>query len=316
MGAAKTIYQILQAILFKSDNFHSTVDLGGNLFFKIWERPGKWCSDDEINQIIKDVHFIAKEGQQGKDIPEYGVLEGNKEDLRNRVLTIAYEKKSKRPIGFAAQVYFDIEIGDSEITVLHIGLVYVIPEYQKKSLTRILSILPSILLLLKNGFRPLWISNVSQVPVAIGIVGSNYQNVFPNPLKKTKQTLLHRSIGIEILKYHRKAFGTGEDAIYDPDKQIIYNSYTGGSENLKKTFEECPKYRNEVVNSYCKDNLNYERGDDVLQLGLLSQQVIQNFLKGKVADISFIHSILFFGATSIFIFILPVLRWLTRKKPI
>ena len=313
MGVFRSIHNIVYAISFRAEKFYCETDLGGGVLFKIWERPGEWCSDGELENILKDVQVIADEAQSGKHIPQYGVLTGNREDLKNRFITIGYDKKLKKPIAFSAQIYLDVPVGVSIIEVLHMGLVYVSPGSQKKSILGLLYILPNIILLIKRGFRPIWASNVSQVPAIIGVVADYYEQVYPDPIHTGKQSILHRSLGNGIMKFHRKAFGVGEDAVYDASKQIISNAYTGGSDNLKKTFEQCPKYRIEKVNFFCKESLNYERGDDVLQLGILSGSLITNFFQKRIAGISGIYSLLFISITAVFTLLLPVLRWLTRK---
>ena len=266
-----------------------------------------------VGLLLKDIYEVAISGQGEKDIPDYGVLKGDKEDLKNRVITIGYNKKTGRPVGFAAQIFLDIPLGLNVIEVLHLGLVYVSKDHQKKSLLGLLYILPNILLLLKRGFRPLWISSVSQVPSVIGVVADYYDGVYPNPIHNSKQTLMQRSLGAGIMKYYRNAFGTGEDAIYEAQKQIIYNSYTGGSDNLKKSFETSPKYRNEKINIFCKENLDYERGDDILQIGTLSGKLIHNFFTKRVAEISRIQWFIYIVIAGIFAILLPILKWLTRK---
>lgn len=313
MKILRSIYSIVFSIFFRPEKFFCKLDLGGDLQFKIWECPSEWCSNSELEIIYNDLHLIATESQQGKDTPDYGVLKAEKDDLKNRIITIGYDRKSKKPVGFSAQIYLNVPVGMSIIQVLHLGLVYVTPTYQKKSLLGLLYILPNILLLMKRGFRPLWTSNVSQVPSVIGVVADYYQNVFPNPIYQTRQTLLHKSLGRGIMKYYRKAFGTGEDAVYDPEKQIIYNSYTGGSDNLKKKFDECPKYRDNKVNIFCEEHLNYIRGDDFLQLGLLSSSLISNFFNKKIAGVSRIQMFFYLIITAFITTLLPVLRWLTRK---
>ena len=313
MSILRTIYNIHHSIFFRPEKFYCQVDLGGEMYFKIWERPGKWMNEEKLNQLIKDIHEVTASGQGEKDIPNYGVLKGEKEDFKSRVITIGYDKKTGKPIGFAAQIFLDVPLGLNVIDVLHLGLVYVAKEYQKKSVLGLLYILPNILLLLKRGFRPLWVSNVSQVPSIIGVVADYYDGVYPDPIHDTKQTLMQRSLSVGIMKSHRNAFGTGEEATYDAEKQIIYTSYTGGSDNLKKSFEECPKYRDEKVNDFCKKNLNYNRGDDFLQIGTLSGKLIHNFFSKRVSGVSRVQWFFYLVIAGIFITTLPILKWLTRK---
>jgi hypothetical protein len=313
MAVIKALYNITYSTFFRPDRFYCQIELGKGLIFKVWERPGRWLTEEKLTKLINDIHAVAIAGQGPKDVPAYGVLKGEKEDLKNRVITIGYEKKSGRPVGFAAQILLDVPLGLKMIEVLHLGLVYIAKDYQKKWILSLLYILPNILLLIKHGFRPIWISNVSQIPSVIGVVSDYYHSVYPDPIHDTRQSLMQRSLSEGIVKYHRSAFGTGDDATYDSDKQIIINSYTGGSDNLKKTFEECPKYRNEIVNLFCQDNLNYERGDDFLQIGTLSGELIHNFFAKRVSGVTRVQWLLYLIVAGIFITLLPILKWLTRK---
>lgn len=314
MSIPKTIYNIFYSTFFAPDKFYCQVDLGRSIRFKVWERPGRWMDKEKLKQIVKDIHTVAIAGQGKEEIPDYGVLKGELEDLKNRVITIGYDRQTGRPVGFAAQIFLDVPLGLNVIEVLHLGLVYVAKDYQGKSVLGLLYILPNILLLLKHGFRSLWISNVSQVPSVIGVVSDYYENVYPDPIHNTKQTLMQKSLSGGIMRSYRGAFGTGEDATYDTMKQIIYNSYTGGSDNLKKSFEECPKYRNEIVNDFCKENLDYKRGDDFLQIGILSGKLINNFFTKRLASVSRKQWLLYLFIAGLFAALLPTLKWLTRKN--
>jgi hypothetical protein len=310
----KSIMSILNGVFFSPDYFYCELSVGDGISFKIWERPGLWASSEELNKISKEIYEVSVSGQNGKNIPEYGVLSGDIEDLKNRVITIGYDNKTGKPIGYAAQIYFDLTLGMNEVVVLHLGLVFVSKSFQKKAILSLLYVLPNILLLLKRGFRPLWISSVTQVPAIVGVVGDYYENVYPNPLSNNEQSVMHKSIGRAIMKDYRKSFGTGEDAVYDEEKQLILNSYTGGSDNLKKSFDETPKYRKEIINDYCKKFLDYNRGDDILQIGILSSSLIHRFFTNKLQGISYIRYGLYLSIVAIFLTFLPVLRWLTRKQ--
>jgi hypothetical protein len=276
MQIIKNILRILYALFFRRNKFYCKIELRETVF-KIWIKPSKWLTDNDLQQIVDDIQTVTMAGQGEKDVPNYGVLEGDKQDLSNRLITIAYDKETQKPIGFAAQIFLQVPVKTTIVEVLHLGLVFIDKAFQKKAVVGWLYILPNLLLLVKRGFRPIWISNVSQVPCVVGIVAQHYGKVYPNPMDNTPQTEMHKLIFLGIMKHYRSAFGTGEEATYDAEKQIIFDSYTGGSDNLKKTFEEAPKYRNEVVNAYCQANLDYNRGDDIVQIGRLSRHLIHYF---------------------------------------
>ena len=144
IGILKGLYSVLHGVFFSPERFYCELSIGGGVTFKIWERPGSWASMKELKQIAKDIHEVSVAGQDGKDIPEYGVLSGEIEDLKNRVITIGYDKKSGRPVGYAAQIYLDLTLGLNEVEVLHLGLVFVAKNFQKKAMLSLLYLLPNI----------------------------------------------------------------------------------------------------------------------------------------------------------------------------
>jgi hypothetical protein len=278
MTLIKNMASIFYALLFRRNKFYCQIELKETVF-KIWIKPSKWLTDNDLQMIVDDIQAVTIAGQGEKEVPNYGVLTGQKTDLDNRIITMAYDKKTHKPIGFAAQIFLQVPVKTVIVDVLHLGLVFVDKAFQKKSVVGWLYILPNLLLLAQRGFRPIWVSNVSQVPCVIGVVAQHYGQVYPNPMADTPQTEMHKLIFEGIMQHHRSAFGTGEDATYDSKKQIIFDSYTGGSDNLKKTFAESAKYRDEVVNAFCATNLDYNRGDDFVQIGRLSRHLIHVFCK-------------------------------------
>ena len=59
------------------------------------------------------------------------------------------------------------------------------------------------------------------------------------------------------MRRHRRVFGVGEDAGFDEARFVITNAYTGGSDNLKKSFDVAPKHRDEAYNDFCREQLDY-----------------------------------------------------------
>lgn len=292
-----------------SDGFMCTLPLSKKTYFKLYERPGNWCSEEELTKITQDLRRIAQEGQKGNPIPEYGVLKGDRKDLSQRVISIAYDKKTGDPLGFSAQIYLPLKFKSFSETVLHLGLIYISPQAQGKNISYLLAVLPNILILLKSGLRPIWVSNVSQVPAVVGLVDKNYSHSYPSSNPEAKQTFMHKKLSQLIMQKHRAAFGVGDDAEFIEDKQIITNAYTGGSDNMKKSFAEATKHKDAQVNALCEKSLNYDRGDDFLQLAILSPQSIIDLFKNKKSKQSRGQIAFTLAAFACFIAILPVIRW-------
>jgi hypothetical protein len=117
-----------------------------------------------------------------------------------------------------------------------------------------------------------------------------------------------------IMKTHRHVFGVGEDATFDEARQVIQNAYTGGSDNLKKTFDDAPKHRDPRINELCRTRLDYQRGDDFLQLGRCNVRAILRFFQQKLPKNSAVQ--ILSTATSLLIggLLVPVVRWLMATE--
>jgi len=72
-------------------------------------------------------------------------------------------------------------------------------------------------------------------------------------------------------------------------------------------------YRDEKVNHFCKEHLDYNRGDDFVQIGTLSGKIIHNFFSKRVSGVSRMQWSLYLLVAGVFITFLPILKWLTRK---
>ena len=60
------------------------------------------------------------------------------------------------------------------------------------------------------------------------------------------------------------------------------DAYTGGSDALKKSFEVAPKHRDEQYNAFCARELDYARGDDLLQIGRIDLTAARRYLLSEV----------------------------------
>lgn len=174
----------LAALLLRQERFATSFTIpssDGGLLVELWDRPGRWVDDATLSRLVTSMRAVALAGQRGKPVPMYGALLGDREDLSRRCLTLVSLKATGEPIGFCALAYFDIPVGARVLSVVHLGLLYVAPDHQHRHLSNVLYGASTLLLLMKNGLRPFWISNVSQVPAAIGLTARHYDDVYPRP---------------------------------------------------------------------------------------------------------------------------------------
>lgn len=242
---------------------------------RIVERPGLWMSESGLKELLGELRSVV-ERCLGKASLEYGILSGAKSRLDNAIISLLYEKGSHRPIAFNAMSILDLDVRGEPIRAMHMGLAMIDPSFRRQGLSWVLYGLTCALLLIRNHLRPFWISNVTQIPSVVGHVAESLANVFPTPDPKEKRTSTHLAIARQIMHHHRAVFGVGDEAGFDEEKFIITNAYTGGSDNLRKSLADVPKHRDEDFNAMCRNQLDYDRGDDFLQIGQFNLRVARD----------------------------------------
>jgi hypothetical protein len=289
--------------------------VGRGLTLRIVERPGLSLAPDACASLCADLRQVASSVLPAKEL-EYGVLGGERERLDNTVVTLVTDRRSRKPVAFNALALMDVTIAGRRTEILHLGLVMVDPNLRGKGLSDLLYGLTCVLLFLQRQGRPVFISNVTQVPAVFGMVAETFDRVFPVPGRENDPTFLHASLARQVMAHHRHVFGVGQEAEFDADRSVIKNSYTGGSDNLKKTFAEAPKHRKAIYNELCARELDYERGDDFLQIGQLNMEAAARYLS-KIARPGSAPWLA--GRVAIFAVqsaILPVVHWFDDGLPL
>jgi GNAT superfamily N-acetyltransferase len=286
---------------------------GDSLSVRIVERPGRWMSPDDTAKLIGQVRSVTRSVLGGQDL-DYGVFGGERQTLERAVITLLAERSGGKPIGFNTLSLLRVPLRGREVDIIHLGLAMVDPAYRGRGLSAILYGLTCMLIFFRNQFRPIWITNVSQVPSVIGLVTETFSNVFPSPDPRKHRSYDHLVIAREMMRSHRKVFGVGDDAAFDEQRFVITNAYTGGSDNLKKSFAEAQHHRIEAYNQMCQRELDYEMGDDFLQVGQIDLATARNFLLRDLPH-AWLKSLAY---PLVFLLVghslLPVLHWLSPSR--
>jgi len=258
-----------------------TMGVGRGLRLRIVERPGLSLPARELDALSADLRRVAQAVLPGGDLT-YGVLGGDRERLENAVITVVYDSRTKAPVAFNALTLMDVSLSGRPVEMLHLGLVMVDPALRGRGLSDLLYGLTCVLLFLRRQGRPVRLSNVTQVPAVFGMVAETFDQVFPTPERARDPSFAHRTLARQIMARHRHVFGVGAEAVYDEDRSIILDAYTGGSDDLKKTFDAAPKHRKDAYNALCARELDYGRGDDFLQTGQINMEAAARYLS-KIA---------------------------------
>ena len=282
--------------------------IGRGLRLRIVERPGLCLDAAGQAALLADMAHVARSalpaGQLG-----YGVLSGDADRLRHAVVTIIQDRASGAPVAFNALSVMQLSLAGQKVDVLHLGLVMVDPAARGRGLSEILYGLTCVLLFLRRQCRPILLSSVSQVPAVVGMVAETFQGVFPTPDRRAEPDFAHRILARQIMRQHRHVFGVGPEAEFDERRSLILNAYTGGSDDLKKTFDDSPKHRLAAYNAYCAETLDYARGDDVLQIGRINIDAARRYLSRIARPQSapwLAGQLVLFAVQSA---IMPVLHW-------
>ncbi len=284
------------------------------LVTRIVEAPGLSLSEAELDELVSQLRVVA-----AKTLPKesltYGIFSGERERLSRAIVTLISEEATGRPIAFNALSVMKVELDGEPVEVTHLGLVMVDPDERGQGLSWVLYGLTALVLFARDGLRPKWISNVTQVPSVVGMVSQTFSDVFPSPHPDSRQSFAHLQLARGIMSRHRAVFGVGEEAGFDEARFVITNAYTGGSDALKKTFEAAPKHRDEQYNAWCARELDYARGDDVLQLGRIDLAGARRYVQRDVPAGSLPALLAASAVLALQRLILPAVYWLDDTRP-
>lgn len=285
----------------------------GGARVRIVERPSRWMDAPALAELLDDLRAVVRRAVPAGSL-DYGVVTGNRECLDAAILTIVYDEVDARPVAFNALSILDCELHGRPIEVLHLGLGAVDPAYRGRGMSGILYGLTCFLIFARRSMRPLWISNVTQVPAVFGVVAEAFTRVFPTPDATARRSFDHLSLGRQILSRHRRVFGVGPEAGFDEARFVITNAYTGGSDNLKKSFADAPKHRAATYNDYCARELSYPRGDDFLQIGQWTLGTALGYFTRSRSVISPTSMAMRFGFLLLESLVAPVLQWFDASR--
>jgi len=289
---------------------------GRDLTTRIVERPGLALSPAEVEALTADLRAVAALTLDQEAL-SYGVLGGDAERLRQCVVTVVYQGKgdAARPVAFNILSLLDVEMEGRSTQVMHLGLVMVDPSFRGLGLSATLYGLTCVLMFLAGQGRALWISNVSQVPAVVGMVAETFSDVFPSPRPGTRRSFDHLTLARQIMARHRTAFGVGPEAGFDETRFVIIDAYTGGSDALKKAFEQAAPHRMASYNAFCREQLNYDRGDDLIQIGRIDMAAAGRYLR-KIAPPTTAMGL---GGLVVIMAarmaVLPLIYWLSASRP-
>ena len=225
--------------------------------------PGKHLSDERLAELTAELREVADSCfDEG---PSYQVLTGARKEFDRAVITVARDKKGKL-LGFVSALVLPVEEVGS---VLHLGLTCVHPRARGLKLTHKLTTKMILTYLLKESpLSETWITNCACVLSSLGNVALYFEDLYPSPFVSTP-TMTHLNIAREVDRRFRAPIAINESATFNINT-FVFEGSVGGTVFEKDDKDKRFHHRNKELTQYYRDLLNFERGDEVLQIGKVS----------------------------------------------
>lgn len=239
-----------------------------NLVIHTWLFPGQWVSDIQLLELKTKIEdFTLK---RIGVLPQYGIYLAGRKVWNNRIITIVYDNVSGTVKGFSAMVFCPVTTNNRTYPIMHLGLVMLERHHAFRNLLFSIYYLPLLFFSLLRELKPFWITSVSMEPPIIGLVADCFDNVYPHYSEKSKADKNKIEIAQSFFANYRGEFGAGPDSIFNQNNFVIEGSCRGPSEILRVDFKRAARYIARTCNEFCIQTLNYERGDELLQIGMAS----------------------------------------------
>jgi hypothetical protein len=227
-------------------------------------RPGLTANQVWLTDLVKNLRDTANTCFD--EIPPYQAMVGTREELSDKVLSVAWHPDGEMA-GFCSTVLLPVKhVGE----ILHLGLTCVRPEDRGSGLTHLLTkkAVASYLVRHKPIGR-LWISNCAAVLSSLGNVALHFENVYPSPMVHVKPKKNHYRIALAIERYYRKKIYIHDNAEFDETKFVFRGSV---KDTVFQKAEDDKRYhhRNGFLNNYYSRLMDFDNGDEVLQIGYVS----------------------------------------------
>lgn len=244
--------------------------------FELYDSPGKWMDEKTLKKLQERMIAIAVSRLGAKPSFSFFV---DINTLKNKMVTICTDGTTD--YAFNALTH----IGEYKNTkVIHLGAVYSTKE--DKGLMQLTYLWMCTRILIRNKFKHIYITSLTHTPKIFGTVADAVSNVFPNATIGERPSQFHLDIRDILMDTYLKEWDLPNSPVVNDNFSIKgFRVQKDGEILYPDTVETVPKHRNEKYNKYCFDNIVYEHGDEILQVGIMKAtdffKRVKLFGKGK-----------------------------------
>ncbi len=234
-----------------------------NFTIELFHRPGNSMGQGELKRFHAEILEVAKTCLD--EIPYYQCLSGEVDQYRRLIIATARDQQG-RMVGFCSAYLLQAgELGE----ILHLGLTCVRPDTRGGGLTHKLTGKVVMAHLLRTSwFAPVWISNVACVLSSLGNVGVHFEEVYPSPYMASPS---HKHIEWARLidQKFRWELLIDKNAVFD-EQNFVFRGSVKGNMFQKDEHDRRYRHREEWLNDYYANLMDFHNGDEVLQIGKIS----------------------------------------------
>jgi hypothetical protein len=246
------------------------VNLG--IQFERFYRPGKaW---DKATHLRYQKEFSKVAAACFDEVPSYQVMSATLKDLENYVIVVARNEQGQM-VGFVSGIILPMP---RRKQVLHLGLTCVDPNFRNRSLTHLLTSKMILLFFQRHTKgRRFWITNCACVLSSLANVALHFEKVYPSPFYKKPPSKTYAMIAEEVSTKYRDLMYVHKGAKFNP-KSFIFEGSVEGTVFAKDGMDKRFHHRNKHLTNYYQNLINFERGDEVLQIGQVSALAYPKYL--------------------------------------
>lgn len=237
--------------------------------------PGKTLTQTQQAKLVLELREVAS--ACFVDTPDYQALSGQSSELEKAVICLGRDEKG-RLLGFCSALSLPV---DGHKNVLHLGLTCVHPDARGTNMTHHLTSKLMVKYLVKESFlSELWITNCACVLSSLGNVAMYFENLYPSPYGVKKPSAKHIDIAKSVDAYHRESIAINKSAEFNTEK-FVFEGSVDGTVFEKNANDQRFHHRDENLTGFYQELLNFERGDEALQIGKVSLMTYPKYVARK-----------------------------------